>query len=176
MGYAMTDVNSPDIGIKERDLLVRKQRLGLAYHGASFNVAADLVTQAPFRSLNIGAEQWLAQGRVAARSGLILGNRDLKHLTMGFSLKAATLLFDYAFRFPLSGIDATSGTHRLTLTIRFGRKPKRSLVEGHEFTVGEDEVLLRRELEHSKKRERLPAQKADDLTAMQHNPAGLARA
>lgn len=164
LAYSMSNVNRPDIGLHEKDLVPHATRLGFAFHGSVFNAAVEGFSEPPLQSLHVGAEQWLAAGRFAMRGGFIFGNRDMQHLTAGFGLRASALVIDYAFRLPVKGIESTNGTHRLSLTMRFGRRPKRALTQGAEEPATEQELMLREHLRREKIRLDAKTRRIKELT------------
>ena len=120
------------------DKLGRSIKLGAAYRTAWSTLALDVgFPTAPDGSLDktaaIAAEKWLPTllyGTVGLRGSLAVGTRDLRQLAFGVSYKIYRMQFDYGFSMPLGGL-ATSGSHRVGLTYRFGR------ARAPEPTIGE---------------------------------------
>ncbi|MFA6004507.1 MAG: type IX secretion system membrane protein PorP/SprF [Elusimicrobiota bacterium] len=122
----------------DTDRLGRNVKLGGAYRTPFSTLASDLdFTKAPDGSLDktvsFAAEKWLPtllHGTFGMRGSLGVGTRDYRQFGLGVSYKIFRMQFDYGFTIPLGGL-ATSGSHRLGLTYRFGRSraPQATLSE-----------------------------------------------
>ena len=75
-----------------------------------------------------GLEGWLLDRSVGLRFGFGAGSSSFGNISIGASYQLTEEIYnndfriDYAFVYPLSGIDPTGGTHRISLTIGFGPK------------------------------------------------------
>ena len=128
------------------DKLGRSIKLGAAYRTAWSTLALDVgFPTAPDGSLDktaaIAAEKWLPTllyGTVGLRGSLAVGTRDLRQLAFGVSYKIYRMQFDYGFSIPMGGL-ATSGSHRIGLTYRFGRArvPEPTIGEALLENIGE---------------------------------------
>lgn len=71
----------------------------------------------------IGFERWFPRlfiGDFAFRGALSTGSREHRAANLGLSYKTRRLGFDYAFGLPISGVASTNGTHRVSVSARFG--------------------------------------------------------
>lgn len=128
-GLMIQHLMEPNVGFSENDTLGRNIKLGGAYKTPFSTLSGDLRFQsAPDGSMDkifaFGAEKWLPtllHGSFGVRAALSNGSRDFRQMSVGLSYKINRMQFDYGFALPLGGLSGTSGTHRLGLTMRFGR-------------------------------------------------------
>lgn len=128
-GLMIQHVLEPNVGFQGSDKLGRNFKLGAAYKTPFSTLAADLhFTKAPDASMDkilaLAAEKWLPtlmHGAFGLRGSLGIGSRSYRQLALGLSYRVSRMQFDYGFALPLGGIAGTLGTHRLGLTMRFGR-------------------------------------------------------
>lgn len=147
-GLAIQHLMEPNIGFSGTDKLGRNIRLGGAYKTPFSTLALDLdFLAAPDGStdkvLAAAVEKWLptlVHGTFGVRGSLGVGSRSYRQLALGLSYKIARMQFDYGFALPLGGITGTYGSHRLGLTMRFGR------LKEAQPTVGEAILENMREL------------------------------
>ena len=119
----------PNVGFSGEDKLGRNLKVGGAYKTPFTTLSGDVrLMKAPDGSTDkifaAAAEKWLPtllHGTFGVRSSLSLGSRDYRSLGMGLSYKINRLQFDYGFALPLGGFTSGSGSHRVGLTVRFGR-------------------------------------------------------
>lgn len=134
LGATVLHLLQPNIAFSssDTDTLGRNYRLGGAYRTPFSTLSADLdFLKAPDGSTDkiaaVAAEKWLptlVHGTFGVRGGLAVGSRSYRQLSMGVSYKIHRMEFDYGFAMPLGGIAGTFGTHRLGITLRFGRLPQ----------------------------------------------------
>ncbi len=128
-GLTIQHLMEPNVGFSDTDKLGRNVKLGGAYKTPFSTLTGDVRLQsAPDGStdkiLAVAAEKWLPtllHGSFGVRGSLSTGSRDYRQMTFGLSYKISRMQFDYGFALPLGGLTATSGSHRLGLTLRFGR-------------------------------------------------------
>jgi len=124
LGIVLKDVNQPNMGLEENseDALPLTTKLGIAYKiNDEVNVTLDTVLKGGDYTLHPGVEKWLANKALGLRTSFGIGSREYKMFSLGASYRHSDLFqVDYALIYPLSGIKNISGTHRLTLTLRFG--------------------------------------------------------
>ncbi|MDD5656588.1 MAG: type IX secretion system membrane protein PorP/SprF [Elusimicrobia bacterium] len=140
LGLMAQHVLEPDVAFYDgdSDKLGRTVKLGAAYRTPFSTLALDLdFPKAPDGSLDKSAafalEKWvptLLHGTFGLRGSLAVGTRDYRQLGLGLSYKIFRMQVDYGFTIPLGGL-ATSGSHRLGLTYRFGqtRAPQPTISE-----------------------------------------------
>lgn len=138
-GLSVQHLLEPNIAFAGEDKLGRNVRLGGAYKTPFSTLAADLdFMRAPDGKTDkvfaLATEKWLptlVYGTFGVRGSLGLGDRSYRQLAIGLSYKIHRMQFDYGFSMPLAGISGTAGSHRLGLTLRFGR------VKEAQPTIGE---------------------------------------
>jgi tetratricopeptide (TPR) repeat protein len=129
VGLMIQHVLTPDVGFSETDKLGRNIKLGGAYKTPFSTLSGDVRFQsAPDGSTDkiiaVAAEKWLPtllHGSFGVRGSLSTGSRDFRQMSFGLSYKISRMQFDYGFALPIGGLTSTSGSHRLGLTLRFGR-------------------------------------------------------
>ncbi|MDP3544170.1 MAG: tetratricopeptide repeat protein [Elusimicrobiota bacterium] len=129
VGLMIQHLMEPNVGFAETDKLGRNIKLGGAYKTPFSTLTGDVRLQAaPDGSTDkifaVGAEKWLPtllHGSFGVRGALSTGSRDFRQLAFGLSYKISRMQFDYGFALPIGGLTSTSGSHRLGLTMRFGR-------------------------------------------------------
>lgn len=142
--FALTlnDINQPDMGLADKDRVALATKLGYAYRSTNFNMTSDLTFKRRDITISAGTEKWFMGKTLALRGGLGLGTREYASLSLGASYRYSRLFqFDYSFVYPLRGISSFSGSHRFSLTLRFGVKgPEEELEEELERTKSELEL------------------------------------
>ncbi|MEK7858735.1 MAG: tetratricopeptide repeat protein [Elusimicrobiota bacterium] len=128
-GLAVLHVNQPNVAFaaNDSDKLPMAVKLGAAYQSLLSNLAVETdFRRSPLGTMDqiftVALERWFPRlfvGDFGVRGGLSLGSRDFKQLTTGASYRTGRLGFDYGFSLPIGGI-ASSGAHRLALSVRFG--------------------------------------------------------
>ncbi|HBL16903.1 MAG: hypothetical protein A2X36_08145 [Elusimicrobia bacterium GWA2_69_24] len=120
-GLALQDLNRPDLGFGGESRLPVGLRAGAAYPGDRLMLALDVCHRDGELKVYTGAERWDLGRRFALRGGLGVGTRQFSNLSVGMGFKERHLRIDYAFLYPLSGLTGTAGTHRVALSLRWGR-------------------------------------------------------
>ena len=110
-------------------------------------------------AIRAGAEGWFMENTLAARLGF--SNRDIS-LGAGyvFKIKDSDGQLDYAFISPLNFIDSVSGTHRISLGLKFGE-----LLEESDGYDEEEEEAEGEEEEVEEAKEVVPAEKEGMATS-----------
>lgn len=129
VGLMVQHLMAPNVGFAESDKLGRNVKFGGAYKTPFSTLTGDVRLQsapdgATDKIFAIGAEKWLPtllHGSFGVRGALSTGSRDFRQLAFGLSYKISRMQFDYGFALPIGGLTSTSGSHRLGLTMRFGR-------------------------------------------------------
>jgi len=139
--FALTlnDINQPNMGLADRDKIALATKLGYAYRSTNFNMTSDLTFKRRDITISAGTEKWFMGKTLAVRGGLGVGEREYASLSLGASYRYSRLFqFDYSFVYPLRGISSFSGSHRFSLTLRFGLKsPEEELEEELKRTKSE---------------------------------------
>ncbi len=157
VGLTLCDINQPDMGLADKDRIALATKLGYAYRSRSLNMTSDLTFKGRDIAISAGTEKWFMDKTLAVRGGLGIGEREYASLSLGASYRYSRLFqFDYSFVYPLRGVSSFSGSHRFSLTLRFGVKsPEEELEQELERT--------KRELEMAKKAAEKARLEAEEL-------------
>ncbi len=167
IGLMAKNISEPDVGLKVEDKVPFEGRFGLTYRMGDYNLLNILSMENVISSVDVsyrdedlnvylGWESWF----VHRTWGFRIGGND-REITSGFSFNNETmgkfgLQFDYAFIWPLE-IEDTSGSHRVSLTVRFGESAQEiELAKKKE----EEEAQRKREEEEERQRLQEEAEKA----------------
>lgn len=129
IGFVMQNLNSPDITLDPKtaltvDKVERTTRVGFAYMPRNSILSLEIFSKAGNTNYSAGFETYFNKKTFALRGGLTFGTNDLRRLNIGMGLKYRNYKTDYAFLFPLVGIDDSSGIHRIAFSVLFGPSPK----------------------------------------------------
>ncbi len=127
VGASILDLNRPDVGLKDKEPLPSVYKSGLGYRDKRTILAFDVTSRAKQLRLGVGGERWFQRNAWCLRTGMEYGKEETFSMTLGFALNMAVFQVNYGFRFPLSGVDETAGSHRVSLQMRFGALPKDEL-------------------------------------------------
>jgi len=116
-GFAISNINRPDIGLEDSCEIAQVLRLGLNYKNENWLISADFIKQDEM-DIRIGTEVKATESSTV-RAGFEKG-KNLANLSCGFSYVVGVFSFDYSFVLPLSGIEETAGTHRAGIVFKFG--------------------------------------------------------
>lgn len=154
LGLSVMDVNEPNIALSPSDheIVPRTVRLGLAHdHGRGLSLLGSLMTRESLANqrdtvVTGASEKWWntnASDAVAVRGSLAVGNREYRSFAMGASYRFQKYQLDYAFTFNIGGIGLgdTAGTHRFSLSYRFGVKPPDTKVLTPAQTLTPEEIM-----------------------------------
>ena len=130
-GLMVQHLMEPNIAFSSNDTdkLGRNIKLGLAWQTAWTSIAGEMdFLKAPDGSTDkvgtLAFEKWLptlVHGSFGVRTSVGLGSREYRQLTAGLSYRIHRLQFDYGFTLPIGTVQDTFGTHRMGMTMRFGR-------------------------------------------------------
>jgi len=131
LALALKDINEPDMGLVGEDKVAFATKLGYAYRSNNFNMTSDLTFKRKDVTISAGTEKWFLGNTLAVRAGLGIGTREYASLCLGASYQYSRLFqFDYGFVYPLMGVSSFYGSHRFSLTLRFGVKvPEKAELE-----------------------------------------------
>ncbi|MFH1259750.1 MAG: tetratricopeptide repeat protein [Elusimicrobiota bacterium] len=166
-GVSVQDFTRPDVGLFDKTVLPMTVRLGYAYRvSRSFKIASDWVSRKKDYEMNLGWEnEFLGKmNGVCLRGGVSLGNDQYKQLSLGLGYlfnKFFPLRLDYAFNYPLSGIEGTAGSHLFSLNMKFG--------ENKHLTKQERGIIRQKEEKDKKEKIRLNNEYAQALTFYKEN-------
>lgn len=133
IGLSIQDVNEPNVALNPNDheIVARTVRLGVSHqHRNGVLLAGSLTTHEGLsnqmdKTWTGAAEKWWTmkdKTAIAARGSLASGSRSFSQMAAGAGYRFGSYQLDYAFVFNMSGITLgdTSGTHRFSLSYRFG--------------------------------------------------------
>ncbi len=166
-GVSVQDFTQPDVGLFDKTVLPMTVRLGYAYRvSPGFKIASDWVSRKKDYEINLGLENEFStkMDSVCLRGGLSLGNDQYKQLSLGLGYllnKYFQFRLDYAFNYPLSGIEGTAGSHLLSLNMKFG--------ENKHLTKQERGIIRQKEEKDKKEKIRLNDEYAQSLTFYHEN-------
>jgi hypothetical protein len=121
LGVAGKNLNQPDLGLQETELLPIEWRLGLAYRSRKVPwlvPALDVTRRNRVNGLFGGVESWLFRDALGVRVG---GNKE--EATAGLSYYQAFgaklgFRLDYGFAVPFY-VEGSNGSHRLAMSVYF---------------------------------------------------------
>ncbi|MBN1385022.1 MAG: hypothetical protein JW983_09105 [Elusimicrobia bacterium] len=137
LGVVVKNMTQPDVGLKTEDIVPSELRLGIAYKVIRWGKVKNFLTSIDgvYRkqewgttsdkvNLHIGSEAWFFDEFLGFRIG-----SNYTELTSGVSFKISIwdkfrTQLDYAFMWPLQ-IQESMGSHRISLSCRFGPLVKR---------------------------------------------------
>jgi len=128
-GVSVLDINQPNLGLKYEDLLPCTVRTGIAWKEKGLSWAFDAVLREKEWIYSTGFEKYI-RDVFGVRMGVGYGGSNYFNIAGGFSIKLSRVQFDYVFQYPVTGITDISGTHRVSIIFRFGRKMKDELEPG----------------------------------------------
>ncbi|MFH2070104.1 MAG: hypothetical protein ABIJ11_02670, partial [Elusimicrobiota bacterium] len=142
-GLSLSDINQPNMDLQDETTKIPLGvKVGYAYKRPMVVFATDIKNRGKDTSVSLGVERWVHR-TFAVRGGLDIGSRDYRTVSLGFGYRASRFIgADYSFMYPLSGIVNTYGTHRFSLSVRFGRGYTLSTTD-----ASEEVELLRYEIE-----------------------------
>lgn len=132
LGCSIKNINQPDIGLKTKDIVPLQLGVGLKYFFADFFFLQGITFAL---DINYRMQDW---GSTLDKSNLALGcevlatkfldlrlGMNFADISFGFGLRLPQIYnmnfkIDYAFLYPIE-LKNTSGTHRISLGLQFGR-------------------------------------------------------
>ncbi len=124
-GVSFYNINQPDMGFFKESKLNMMKKAGISYRGDNIATALDFSIKNNEAKVYAGGERLFFKNSLAVRSGLGFGANEFRNFTLGLGYSFRTLQFDYAFLFPIFGINDIYGSHRVSLILRFGAWPKK---------------------------------------------------
>jgi hypothetical protein len=128
IGISIKDLFSSDMGLEEECRVPTEVRLGASYklfhldETDTSSVSLDLSFQKKQTKMFLGTENWLVRNILCLRAGLGVGNYGYNAYSTGFGIRVPqNLQVDYAWVLPTGARAQTSGSHRMSITIRFGK-------------------------------------------------------
>jgi len=126
LGLNFRDILTPDVGIKEKDIVPFSFDAGFSFLDNGFMFNFVFHREKNENDLRTGLEKWFNK-KFALRSGIEIGTSELLLLNFGFGwVEKEIISIDYSFTMS-AGIMENYGTHRLSISYRWG-KPVESKV------------------------------------------------
>ncbi|MBI4425340.1 MAG: tetratricopeptide repeat protein [Elusimicrobia bacterium] len=129
-GLQLAHVPQPNVAFSksDKDIVPLTARLALSYRSLLSTLAVQTENRrSPLGGMDqiftLAAERWFPRlfiGDFAFRGALNLGTRDYRQVSLGLSYRTRRLGVDYAFALPINTVASTAGTHRVSLSMRFG--------------------------------------------------------
>lgn len=125
-GFAVNDINSPDVGIKTEDKIFKTLKLGLSqsifFDSKKIIYSIEAVKKKIYH-YNVGIETWLFDEVLAIRFGTNGTKKSINEFSTGigyiFNLTPKILLqISYAVVFPIQ-MRETYGTHRIAIEMKY---------------------------------------------------------
>lgn len=176
LGLSLLNINQPNIALRGTDKVPFTKKFGILYRHDIANFSMDLIRRKSLRSttdtiINTAGEKWIdfkSFGIVGIRGGLGIGSRSYRSVSVGASYGINAIQFDYGFVLPLTGIEDTMGSHRVSLSFRFGEESSKDYIDKllfeEEGLYQEAEEALKqakRELELARKEAELARQEVE---------------
>jgi len=129
-GLELMHLLSPNMAFSsaDTDRLPLHAKLGFSYNSMLSDIVAQYETlTSPTGSrdhkVTMAMERWfpwMLVGNIGVRGALSVGSREFRQATAGLSYRSGRVSVDYGFSMPINSIASTSGSHRLSFSIRFG--------------------------------------------------------
>lgn len=120
--YTRSNVTAPDLGLSERYIPQSVDRFALGYVEDGFRLAVDFLKADTKNTLLSGIEKYLLGKVIAIRAGAGWSDGKITKISTGLGFSLTPARIDYSLEYPLSGIEETSGTHYITITMRAGER------------------------------------------------------
>jgi len=118
--YVRNNMLGANLGLAETATITPCDILSVGYREQDFACdIEDRQNNGENRTI-IGIEKCLVNRLLALRLGLGWGDNEYRNVSAGFGINLLQFSVDYAFEYPMSGIEGTSGTHYLTIFTHFG--------------------------------------------------------
>ncbi|MBI4370643.1 MAG: hypothetical protein HY547_10495 [Elusimicrobia bacterium] len=154
VGFLASNVNEPDLAMADNDSdpLWRGYRAAAAYQVSPLTVftgGVEMVERLEGlldHRASLGCERFFPAGSIGifgVRGSLGAGSRDWAMGAGGFSWKTRALSIDYGYEMSFGSLRSVQGSHRVSLSLRFGEPP----AEDDVFELYRQEREARRRLE-----------------------------
>lgn len=119
VGVTVRNINQPDLGFINEDILLREWGLGIGLlrYKERVNLACDITVNADYSCFYTGLETFFLRDLLIPRAGI---NTDEMGIGIGSILpfKFGKLRFDYTFNYPFEVKD-TNGSHKISMVVKF---------------------------------------------------------
>ncbi len=118
-GFSILNINQPDVGLKHKNKVKRNIRTGLSIKMNKLNLSSAVTYFQSSIRFRAGFETWFFSKRLFLRGGMNLGSWDYRNISVGFGYARDKYKIDYAWKYPLSGINDILGSHQLSFNYCF---------------------------------------------------------
>ena len=118
----LKDIPQPNVGFSASEKVPIEIRGGFAYRQPALTLDAEFSSKDKDTHVILGLEKRLLRA-FALRAGIGGGSRNRREISAGLGYNLNNFNLDYAFIARLGGIESTSGNHRFSFTVRFGKEP-----------------------------------------------------
>lgn len=116
IGLAGKNLNQPDVGLKDKDIVPMEILVGAAYRWTPITPLFDVKIRDGNTRFSLGAESWLFEENLGIRAGFNTTEATVGLSFAGIRSDVLGLNLDYSFILPLK-IQESSGSHRISLGI-----------------------------------------------------------
>lgn len=121
VGYSVRNLARGDLGLRSREPASLQEIFGVSYHEQSYLMAFEAArTNGKYKYIGALEKGFFAE-LFKFRCGFGWGDGRYRKISAGFGFKLEQFFIDYAWDYPLSGIEQTSGTHYITFTAKLSR-------------------------------------------------------
>jgi len=119
---AVSFFTSPDTSVGGGGKRKPTLSMGATFERKRMTVGSALRLEDGEYCLNTGFEKIVSAANIRLRGGLSVGSSQMRTLSIGFGYSHLDqFLADYAFIFPLGGMQSSGGRHRFSLSFMFGK-------------------------------------------------------
>jgi len=148
-GLVFSDFNEPNISLGGGIRIPWTLKAGINFLTDDWMAELDGMYRSNEISFHIGTETWLFNKLLALRGGLQVDLNGLRDGNFGFGIRIGSFEFNYGFKYPLTGILNTYGTHQTSLSFRFGDTPEKK-EEKESNNLKKELELVKQQLEEVK--------------------------
>lgn len=122
IAVAKKNILGSDLGLAEKSAAAPQDCYGACYREPEFALSAEVQKINSELRYVAGIEKYFLKDLFRGRFGMGWGDGSYRNLSAGIGFNLEQFVIDYAWEYPLSGIEQISGTHYLSITTKFGRR------------------------------------------------------
>ncbi|MCS7150810.1 MAG: hypothetical protein NZ928_00265 [Endomicrobia bacterium] len=123
LGLLVENINEPNIGLKDKDVISRNIKIGYMFKHFKLKAITDLMLYKDSIIFALSGEREInifQTEKLFLRGGLGFGSREYSNLSFGVSFVYKEMFqFDYGFNYLLRGLANLSGSHQVSLIVKF---------------------------------------------------------
>ncbi|MCS7227902.1 MAG: hypothetical protein NZ839_02935 [Endomicrobia bacterium] len=123
LGLLFENINEPDIGLKNVDVISRNIKIGYMFRYFNVKAISDLSLYKDGVVFALSGEREISillTDKLLLRGGLGFGSKGYSNLSFGASFVYKEMFqFDYGFNYLLRGVANLSGSHQVSLIVKF---------------------------------------------------------